>query len=98
MRAVRFPGGPTWLDVRIGPMKPWVAWSELRRGQGPREAGAPQKCKGSRPCLKLGGGSEGPGQCWPGGVAFSLLSARQLPESPLDVARMTQLPRTAKAR
>lgn len=31
-----------------------------------------------------------------GGAAFSLLLA--LPESPLDVARMTQLPRAAKAR
>lgn len=51
------------------------------------------------PSLKLGGGDERPG-AWRGrgGVAFSLLSARQPPESPLVVARMTQLPRTANAR
>lgn len=41
--------------------------------------------------------SGGPGR-GRGGEAFSLLSAEQPPESPLDRARMTQLPRTASAR
>lgn len=54
MRAVRFPGGPTWLDVRIGPMKPWVAWSELRRGQGPPEAGGPPEVQGEQALPEAG--------------------------------------------
>lgn len=54
MRAVRFPGGPTWLDVRIGPMKPWVVWSELRRGQGPPEAGGPPEVQGEQALPEAG--------------------------------------------
>lgn len=54
MRAVRFPRGPTWLDVRIGPMKPWVARSELRRGQGPPEAGGPPEVQGEQALPEAG--------------------------------------------
>lgn len=41
-------------------------------------------------------GARDQGTASQGGVAFSLPSARQPPESPLDVARMTQLLQTAE--
>lgn len=75
---------PGWTE-RWGWSEPWSALLGWGRAEPPA-AGDPGE---QGPCLKLGGG---------GGAAFSLLSARRPPESPLDVARMTQLPQAAKAR
>lgn len=35
-------------------MKPWVAWSELRRGQGPPEAGGPPEVQGEQALPEAG--------------------------------------------
>ena len=82
-------GGPQlsrpWLDREVGLVGALVGPAGLGQSRTPA-VGAPGE---QRPSLKLGGG---------GGVAFSLLSAWRPPESPLDMARMTQLPRAAKAR
>lgn len=75
----------SWLDREVGLVGALVGPAGLGESRTPRGGGS----RGAGPCLKLGGG---------GGASFSLLSAWRPPESPLNVARMTQLPQAAKAR
>ena len=95
VQAVGSPGHP-WLDLEVGLLGALHGTAGL--GEDRSQRGTPRGLEGSRAWPEAGWQEQrgtGRGGC---GAAFSLLSAQQLPESPLDVARMTQLPQAAKAR
>lgn len=89
--------GPShpWLDREVGLVGALVGTA----GWGRAEPPAARALGEQGPCLKPGGGV-GAGVAGVGllNAPFSLLSAGRQPESPLDVARMTQLPWAAQAR